>query len=1059
MHRLLSRVVLSAWIVCALILLTACPTLASMPDWENPEVFGINKERPRASFYGYPNEAAALAGKLDENPRYQSLNGDWQFYWVKTPDQVPDGFWKPGFETQGFGSIPVPANWQMHGHGVPIYSNEVYPFPQNPPKTNPKYNPCGCYRHAFEVPADWDGQQVLLHFDGVKSAFYVWVNGEKVGYSQDSMTAAEFNITKYLKPGKENLLAVQVFRWSDGSYLEDQDMWRLSGIYRDVYLHAKPEVHVRDLTITTKLQEAGDTAEVTCELDLQSMATAQTDLTWQVKLHDAAGEVVAQSNGKSNVQIDDNGEATDALSLQVQKPLLWSDEEPHLYRLSVVLSKSGEEGDTDAMLEAIALPVGIREIKVVGKELRLNGKAIKLKGVNRHEHDPDHGRAVPVSRMIEDIKLMKQNNINAVRTCHYPDHPKFYELCDKYGLLVMDEANMESHEMRFTWTNGGMLPGDRPEWLAASVARMEAVIERDKNHPSVIMWSLGNEAGQGSTFVTMAEKTRELDPTRPVHYQDMTEVADFRCVFYPSPADLRKFANDANDTRPILLSEYAHAMGNSMGNFQEYWDVIESEPQHAGGFIWDWVDQGLRKFTARNEEFFAYGGDYGDYPNSGNFCLNGLIQPDRKINPHLHEVKRVQQFIKCKPVNLAKGQIEVTNGYFHRTLAFVKPAWELVSDGNVLQQGELAPLKLGPGETTTIQLPTASGNSTGEQFYNLGFVLVKDASWADADHIVAEHQFAFDPPADTSKPTTKTSSVKLVDKKGRLKISGEGFSLAIKKSNGALRDFERNGQKLTEGELVPNLWRALVDNENIVLGTRNLDREILTWQAAAEGRRLESLGSKQMSDSHVRVGAKMRLPVWNAEYNVTYDIYGTGDVVVTAEMSSKQKLPELLRFGMQITVPGDLSQAEWYGRGPYESYPDRKSSALVGRYDMPVQKLHFPYIRPQENGNRTDVRWASLTNARGAGLLVVGQPLMQFSASHYSQRTLERARHDYQLQWQRNVTLNIDGRQRGVGGINSWGSRPLAKYRLRDNEYQYQFRLTGIAQGEDPFAIAKRQPE
>lgn len=1039
------------------------------PEWENAEVFRINKEEPHATFLPYPSVEAALAGDKPKNPLYKSLNGDWQFRWVKRPDLVPEGFWRPDFDEKLFAPLPVPSNWQMHGYGQPIYTNMAYPFPPNPPKVGTRFNPVGCYRTTFELPAEWDGKQVLIHFDGVKSAMYLWINGQKVGYSQDSMTAAEFNITKFLQPGT-NHVAVQVHRWSDGSYLEDQDMWRLSGIYRDVYLVAKAPAYIRDIFFRSDLDDEYKDAEATLEVTVTNSTDEAQSGSVTASLHlpgKPASESVATISSEGALPAGE--EHVVDLEMQIADPLKWTDETPNLYDL--VIETKDDAGKT---IEATAIKVGFREMEVRGKELLLNGVSIKLKGVNRHEHDPDHGRAVPESRMIEDIKLMKQNNFNTVRTSHYPNHPRFYELCDEYGLLVMDEANMESHEMKHPWTKGGPLPGDRPEWQAASVDRMTNVVHRDKNHPCVVFWSLGNEAGPGKAFEAMKAAALEIDNTRPIHYQDATELADMRCVFYPSPDDLRRMAKDEKDKRPILLTEYAHAMGNSMGNFQDYWDVIESEPQHVGGYIWDWVDQGLRKYTAREEEYWAYGGDFGDWPNDDNFCMNGLVQPDRKPNPHLHEVKYVQQFVKMVGAKPEEGKFTFRNGYFFRDLSFLRTRWQLIRGGSEVASGELAPKSIQPGETFELAINEAkqTGNNR-ESFLNFQFILDSDQPWAEAGHVVAEYQVplasgeAEDNVIDISnlaKVQVKTVNPSEGDgnsrsNAGRIRVEGENFTILFDKRTAELNEWQVAGEKIVIAGVAPALWRAKVDNEDDASNPNNFPPQMHVWRGAAAGRQVESLDAEQVADGHVRVTSKHRLPVRNAEYTVAYNIYGNGDIIVDAHMRGPGELPEIQRFGMRVPVPGWMDQADWYGRGPYESYPDRKQSALVGRYKMPVVKLHHPYTKPQENGNRTDTRWVAITNRQGRGLLASSlDEELQFSAHRYNLQRLSSARHDYQLNnhhWFTSVYL--DSVQRGVGGQNSWGQKPLKRYRPTENEYQIRYRLSPLVGGEDYAALAARR--
>ncbi len=1057
------RVALLPTLAC--VLLMAKSSLAA-PDWENPEVFAINKEPAHATFLPYPNAAQAVdkvgsSKPTEGNPLVKSLNGEWQFRWVKTPALIPEGFWQTDFDERQFGPIKVPANWQMEGHGKPIYTNSAYPFPPKPPTVGKRYNPTGCYRKEFDLPSDWTGKQVLLHFDGVKSAMYLWVNGQKVGYSQDSMTPAEFNITSYLRPGK-NLVAVQCIRWSDGSYLEDQDMWRLSGIYRDVYLMAKEPVHLRDLFITTDLDENYQDAELAFSAVVRNLGEEEAaGLSVACELFDALGKKIAAFEASTSATIGPQGEliARTDEPLAIQGPALWSDETPNLYKLSVELKDAENK-----VLESTALRFGFREVEIDGDVLKLNGKAIKLKGVNRHEHDPDHGRAIPHSRTVQDIKLMKQHNFNAIRTSHYPNHPRFYELCDELGILVMDEANVESHEFRARSRGRDSLPGSRPEWFAAGVARMEAVVHRDKNHPSIIFWSLGNEAGSGKTFALMRKAALAIDTTRPIHYQDGNDHADVLGIFYPTPARMKQLAANPKEKRPVVLTEYAHAMGNSMGHFQDYWDVVESDPQQAGGYIWDWVDQGLRTWTAREEEFWAYGGDYGDYPNSSNFCINGLVQPDRKPNPHLLEVKKVQQFVKLKPEDLASGTLALTNGYFFRSLDFLKARWEVIADGLPIQTGELSPVDLAAGESMALELPVAmpDDGAYGELFLNVRFVLAEDEPWADAGHVVSEHQFALPYQAkEASEPEVAgLAKIEMTEKRDEIRLQGKGFFVRFNGKTGVLDEYFRAGKKLVVAGLEPRFWRTQIDNEDDKSNPNNFPSDMFVWRNAHVGTRLESLRANQVADGHVRVVSTIRLPVWAAKYETVYDIYGNGDVQVTAELEGPGDLPEVLRFGMRLPAAPWMDQVEWYGRGPHESYPDRKTSALVGLYKSSVWGLRHPYVKPQENGNRTDVRWVAVTNRDGRGLLISGEPTVQYNAMKYNPDRMTYARHDYQVGGNHKfTTVMIDGAQRGVGGVTSWGAQPLQPYRLRSNQYRFRYRLSPLTGGEDFASLAARRYE
>ncbi len=1031
-------VALAAW---CLLVVPAGARAEDAPDWENPEVFAINTEPGHATFVPFPTAEAALAGGPADSPLVESLNGNWKFRWVRTVDERPQGFQDPSFDVSGWEEIDVPSNWQMRGYDIPLYSNTRYPFPCRPPKVSAIWNPVGSYRRTFELPNDWDGKQVFIHFDGVKSAMYLWVNGQMVGYHQDSMTPAEFNISDYVKPG-ENTVAVAVYRWSDGSYLEDQDMWRLSGIYRDVYLVARDPVHIRDFYWWTDFDNDYKDAKAYVRANVRNLNTeGQGGYGVVAQLLDAEGKPVAGGETQVWGEVGSGEDVTfDLKPMKIEAPKPWTAETPNLYTLVLTLKDANGKP-----IESIARRVGFREIEIRDGQILVNGAPIVLKGTNRHEHDPDEGRAVPESRMIQDIKLMKQNNFNAVRTSHYPDHPRWYELCDEYGIYLVDEANLETHELR---SGRNPLPGNRPEWEAACVARMEAMVERDKNHPSVIFWSLGNEAGPGPAFKAMHKAANRIDPTRPIHYQDANDYSDVRAVFYPSPRWLEELGSDEKDTRPCILTEYAHAMGNSMGNFAEYWEVIDRHPRLVGGFIWDWVDQGLRKYTGREEEFYAYGGDYGDYPNDGNFCFNGLVSADRELNPHMHEVRKVQQPVKFAAEDAAAGKIQLTNAYDFQGLGDLAIHWRLEGDGKVIGQGDLPPVDLAAGESAIIDVPlelTEAGKypPCRELFATVEMALNKDTPWAKAGHIVAWEQFPV--PYDAAQPAaTDYDSLPplTVDRNpDEITVTGGGMTVILDAKWGEIKQLKQGDRELLRQPLRPNFWRAPIDNER----GGGMYRDTNLWKQASESRRLESIDVKHDKPGVVVVTAVQRLPLWDCRYTNQYTIYAGGEVEVSATLDSDNDLPELLRFGMQTGVSRQLDNVTWYGRGPHESYCDRKLSAPVGLYENTIAGLCYAYGRPQENGNRTDVRWVSFTNKAGDGVMFLGDPLIEFSAWPYRQDQLENARHDYELRPQWYATVNIDLGQRGVGGIHSWGAHPLPHYRLRGNHYQYDFRIKPVS--------------
>ena len=1029
------------------------------PDWEDPTVIGLNKEPGHCTLMPYADVESALECRRETSPFYRSLNGKWKFNWVNKPADRPVDFYQPNYDVSGWDEIPVPSNWQMHGYGRPIYLNMTYPFPANPPHIPHSYNPVGSYRREFTIPETWDGREVFLHFDGVKSAFYLWINGAKVGYSQGSMTPAEFNVTKYLQPGK-NIVAAEVYRWSDGSYLEDQDMWRLSGIYRNVYLFATPKVHMRDFFVRATLDEQYSNGVLMIRPKLATYADANVrGWTVQAQLYnDQKKAVLAEPLsiatrrilGERYPQRDNVPFAL--MEAKIDSPKKWSAEAPNLYTL--VLTLNDDEGN---VVEAQSCKVGFRKVEIADGQLIVNGQSVKLFGVNRHEHDPDHGRAIPRGRMVQDIKILKQNNINAVRTSHYPDDPRWYELCDEYGIYLIDETNLETHGQ------GGLL-SNTPIWSNAFVDRAIRMVERDKNHPSVIIWSLGNESGCGPNHAAMAAWIHDYDPTRPVHYEGAVGdpkdpyYVDMRSRMYARIGQIVRMATDPRDDRPMVLCEYAHAMGNSVGNLKEYWDAIRNHRRLIGGFIWDWADQGLRKYTDDGQMFWAYGGDYGDNPNDGNFCCNGLVQPDRKPNPSLAEVKKVYQRIHVAPVDPLKGLFSVANEYDFISLDFAGITWELIADGQVLQSGQLAPLSVAPKASREIKLPLAEPDvpAGAECWLKIAFVLAGDASWAQRGHVVAWDQFpvAFDVPAPVVADLRLMPEVELSQQDDTYTVTGEGFKVTIGGRSGAIESLTLDDTELIVAPLVPNFWRAPIDNDN---GNR-MPRRQGAWRQAGAKRTVDAVRAEQMAPQVVRVAVEATLPVGNeTRLLTTYDIYGTGDIVIAADVfPAGNDLPDLPRFGMQMAIGGQFSTMTWLGRGPHENYWDRKTGAALGLYSGPVAEQGHAYVRPQENGNRADVRFLTMTDEDGAGLLAVGMPLLNVSAWPYSMEDLEKATHINELPHRDFVTVNLDYKQMGVGGDDSWGARPHPEYTLPAQPYGYRFRIKPYSPSMGPVeAIAR----
>jgi beta-galactosidase len=1027
-----------------LIATNASPLQAN--DWENPQMIGQNKEPGHATMMVYPNAAAAKKADRDSSPFIKLLNGNWKFNWVPKPDLRPVDFYRPDYDVTPWKEIPVPANVEIEGYGIPHYSNVIYPFEKNPPYIRHDNNPVSSYRRTFTVPGNWDGRQVFLHFAGVESAMYVWVNGEKVGYSQGSRTPAEFNITKNLKPG-ENVLAVEVYRFSDGSYLEDQDFWRLSGIFRDVYLWSVPAQHIRDFRVTTPLDEQYVDAELKIEVSLRNYAGQPAAATVEAQLLDASGREVA-SLKSSPANVGGGSQVEVELTEKISNPKKWSAETPNLYQLLLTLKDSSGN-----VLEVIPQQIGFRQVEIKGGQMLVNGKAIYIKGVNRHEHDPDLGHVPTTAMMEKDILLMKRYNLNAVRTSHYPHDTEFYALCDKYGLYVFDEANIESHGMGY---RPDETLGNNPEWELAHMDRIQSVVERDKNHVSVVVWSMGNEAGDGVNFVKASDWIHRRDNTRPVHYEQGAERShvDIVSPMYDRIPQVIAYA-EKNPDRPMILCEYAHAMGNSVGNLQDYWDAFEKYPALQGGHIWDWVDQGLRHETGQGAEFWAYGGDFGDKPNDNNFCINGLVQPDRKPNPHINEVRKVYQYIKVTAADLAAGKVNVRNKYDFIDLSFVEGTWELSENGKVVQQGKLPSLSTKPGteESVEIALKQPALNPGSEYFLTVKFALAEDAPWAEKGHVVAWDQLAM-PWETAAKPAANVagmSDLKVDDTANSITVEGDGFSVRISKRSGVIESFKSKGKELLSRPVAPNFWRAPTDNDE----GNQAPARLSVWKTAGPGREVESVSARKESSKVVRVTAQMVLPAGASVYTATYSVYGSGDVVIKADYRPKMELPEMPRFGMQMGVPAEFNTMTWYGRGPHESYWDRKTSASVGVWSGPVEDQFFSYVRPQETGNKTDVRWVAMTNENGEGLLAVGVPLLSVSAWPFTMQQLEAATHTHNLERSRYITLNLDYKQTGVGGDNSWGARTHEQYTLLSRPYEYSFRLRALTgKTDDPSKLA-----
>ncbi|MEN8226765.1 MAG: glycoside hydrolase family 2 TIM barrel-domain containing protein [Bacteroidota bacterium] len=1032
-----------------------------LPDWENQSVYNINREAPRAWFVPFQDMDRLMESDLWESSLIQSLNGSWKFHLSQNPGERPFYFFKEDYDVDNWDQIPVPSNWEMEGYDYPIYVNITYPHEKNPPYMQKHYNPTGSYKREFTLPDAWNGMEIFLHFGAVSSAMYVWVNEQQVGYSEDSKTPAEFNITSYIKPGK-NTLAVEVYKWSDASYLEDQDFWRMGGITRDLFLMARNPQHIRDFRVIAGLDDSYRDGTFNLEVevvnrDVNSNATASV----QAKLLDDQEQVIMDEIIQLDLK-DGNGVAT--LERRLASVKQWSAEIPNLYHLLLVLKD--EDGK---VIEAIKQDVGFRTVEIRSGKLLVNGKYVYLKGVNLHEHHDVHGHVVDEKTMLKDIQLMKSHNLNAVRTSHYPLPERWYELCNKYGLYLVDEANIESHGMGY----GKHSLAKDPTWMAAHLFRTENMFERDKNQPSIIIWSLGNESGNGVNFQSTYNYLKVNDSTRPVQYERalLEDNTDIYCPMYMKIEQMERYAigEEENPTRPLIQCEYAHAMGNSVGNFQDYWDLIEKYDALQGGFIWDWVDQGLLTTNDEGEEYWAYGGDFGpdDVPSDGNFCNNGVVNPDRGIKPTLHEVKKVYQYIGFSAGDLADGNVLLENKYAFLNLERFNFHWKVRSNGKTVHSGVMENVNLKPGAKAEYKLDyNIDPQENREYFLNIEASLKSPDGLLAAGTLIAREQFQLPYNIPANPDQRKLPSLSYKTNREMITVSGESFELQFDKEQGVISQFIFEENELFLSGPVPNFWRAPIDND---YGNSN-HRKAAVWRNAGESREVKKVKVKQDESGSVGIHVTSILNDQDgepmADLTIDYQINGLGEITVTNGFEMRgEKLPDMPRFGMKMILPREFETITWLGRGPHESYWDRKTSAFVDLYSGSIADQYWPYIRPQENGNKEDVRWAAITNKEGLGILFKGVPLISVSAHHNLMEDFESPerrdgrhlkeikplnRHTIDVVPRELTSVNIDFKQMGVGGDNSWGAPTHSEYRLTEQSYSYSYRIIPITDFHTP---------
>ncbi|MGH8078975.1 MAG: glycoside hydrolase family 2 TIM barrel-domain containing protein [Lysobacter sp.] len=1023
-------------------------------EWEQPEINAIGREPMRATAFPFESLELARAGKIADSRYFLNLNGDWRFSFAASVDQRQANFYRDDFDVSGWKTIPVPSMWQAQGYGQPLYNNIAYPFPANQPYIPHAINSVGSYRRNFTVPQGWDGREVLLHIGAAGAAYYVWVNGQKVGYSEDSKLPAEFDITRHLRAG-ENNVSIEVYRWSDGSYLEDQDFWRVSGIERDVYLLAAPKLWLRDFFARAGLDKNYRNGELNLDLSVTGSGAARV----KARVLDGERPVLTREAALPASSKD----RSTTLTGTIENVRAWTAETPNLYTLVLELY------DADGrLLQASTSKIGFRSVEVTGGVVRVNGKPIKIRGVNRHEHDPLTFHVMSEASMRRDIELMKLSNINAVRTSHYPNAELWYALADEYGLYVMDEANIESHRY-MQMGDEGMKPREKvqlgydPRWRDAHLQRVQRMMERDKNHPSIIFWSLGNEAGNGPNFAAAADWLHARDKTRLVSYlgrgtmyaQHVPEpYVDFYAPMYDSVERIVDYATNPDyPVKPLILCEYAHAMGNSLGDLKHYWDAIYSHDRLQGGFIWDWVDQSMYKRTADGRLFWAYGGDYGPNPSGADSIEfgDGLLQSDRTPNPHWYELVKIYGPIQFEAVDAAAGRFTVRNRHNFIDLSRFDFDWQIREDGRIVSEGA-GPALSTPADASEIvefKLPSFARKPGAEYLLTLRARAKPEAvALVPAGHVVAWEQFALSPPPSLPKSANSGAAVAVGDDAHSATLRAAGVELSIDRATGLIQRYAYRGRTLLQGG-APNFWRAPTDND---IGT-GLYATHQIWKPLSESRRVRSVQTQRSDD-----GARIRVEFDiggdaspDVQYSVDYAMARDGSVDVTGEFKPLYAgLPDPMRLGLMFTLPRSTTDIGWYGRGPHESYSDRYSGAEIGLYQGKIAEQNHDYIRPQETGNKVDVRWMTLSANDGIGIQVTGAQPLSVNALAFPYADLDRKpvgqAHSSDIVAREHVSLMIDERQIGVGGDDQWSKygQPHSQYRIPVAPSRYRFRITPL---------------
>ncbi|MGY5353361.1 glycoside hydrolase family 2 TIM barrel-domain containing protein [Wenyingzhuangia sp. IMCC45467] len=1052
--------------------------------WEDPQINQINRLPSHATFYSYETKELAKENIRESSTNYKSLNGNWKFSWVSKPSQSLNKFQEINFDVSSWDEIDIPSNWEMRGYGKAIYTNTTYPFYSNDPYINKNDNPVGHYVKNFTIDESWKKKDVILHFGGVSSAFYVWINGVFVGYSEDTRLPSEFDITAHLKEG-DNKIAVKVYRWSDGSYLEDQDTWRLSGIEREVYLQAVPKVRMADVAIRTKLDKEYKDAtlqirpkftinienkfiEKVGHFSKTPLRTIVDNWTLTAELLDAEGYSTEKAKTlKLSTFLGESHPARDQvyfgiMEMDIKNPKKWSADEPYLY--TVLFSIKDEKGN---LIEATSQKVGFRDLKI-DKEGRflVNGNAVKLIGVNRHDHNMKNGKTVSRVDMEADVQLIKKFNFNAVRTSHYPNDPYFYDLCDQYGLYVMDEANLETHGV------GGKLSQD-PLWSQAFLERGIRMVERDKNHPSIIIWSLGNESGMGPNHAAMSGWIKEYDPTRYIHYEGAQGVSidprykknfwpsdrgnptdpswvDMLSRMYPQPQELDDLIYDTRfDKRPVLMCEYAHAMGNSLGNYQEYWDVIYKHDRALGGFIWDFIDQGLLQTADNGKKYFAYGGDFGDVPNDGSFCLNGIVASDRTPKPEIYEAKKVNQPVVISVVDLRKGTFTIRNRHHVSDLSKYNIVWELTENGKVIQKGSVANINAQPSKNQTFNISYKEINPKvgSEYFINIKGLLKEDTLWEKKDYVVFEEQFDLNLTSNQEISLINSNTGLTVEETNNIiLVKNKNVTLKVDKATGYISSYKTQALDFIKNPLSLSFWRPETENDKAYRGYMKKTDE-LDWKNAGARFKPESITVNDRDKTKIEIQVVGQIANPSTKVALNYTVLGNGYVKVSYEVDIAKNTPDVPKIGMEFDIANAYENITYFGKGPQANYQDKNTGAFVGLYSANAKTMSYDYAVPQEYGNHMDTRWFGLLNNKGKGLVIQGENPINFSVSPYSTNNIEEATHTYELKQREVLTVDVDLVQMGVGGDNTWSfkAEPHKEYKIKSGSYQYTFYMLPVS--------------